>query len=219
MRLLPRAGSALQGDCLTVDSAHIASTRSHLARIIRDFPRALPRLVGDVEAWSEEVSEAIRRVEGALAGDGGARKTAPPATDDRPARRALLAALGWQPKAREGVARAKVWLAEVGDELEAAFAVRVAEHSPDQGSEHGLELLVHLFELGGEHGDDVMQPLLVALREPRLLRAFGVEDLDACANPRRPFALDLAVMRLVPEPSAGREEALHLMLALLSLVT
>ena len=207
----------MKGDHLKIDASHIASTRSQLARIIRDFPRALPRLVGDVEAWSGELSEALRRVEGALSSEEGARETVPPASQDRSARHALLTALGWQPQAREVLVRAKVWLTEVGDELEAIFAVRVTEHGPERGHEHGLELLLHLFELASEHGEDVMQPLLVALGDPQLVSAVGVEAPGADAERTRLFVLDLLVMRFVAEPTAIRERALRLVLALLPL--
>ena len=205
--LLPEPGSTRGGELVEVDAARVVETRRAVLRIRRGFPRALPALVGAVDAWSENVQAALDRVDAAVRAHSGELSPRRPAGARGPATEQLLWALGWQPDARVATERARELLDREGRRL----ARIAARRAPDRR----LELLLHLHCLLEAHGPDLPGALLDAFADERL-------DPDRLwsepAERPAPFAaLDSAIVSWVAEPKEVRAGVLRLLSRLLPL--
>lgn len=66
----PQAGSP-EGTRIVVDRERLKRSQAGLTKLVHQFPRALPKLVGNVETWSTSVSALLDRLKQAIHGNRG----------------------------------------------------------------------------------------------------------------------------------------------------
>ena len=160
-RTRPSVGRGL-GERIVVDRERLRQSQSIFRKLVKQFPHALPTIVGDVAAWSDRVSSALERLKRAVhhGEDVLALEAAPWETVPRLQRERLEHLLQRQPLFQEAV-RAILWSGAVWLEprealLEGviAFTDPLGQHLVCEPNDEGLTTALLLIDLAWLDGDE-----------------------------------------------------------------
>ncbi len=174
-RTAPAPGIDHEPRSLVVDGSVISKATRNRTRLLRQFPRALPRVVGDRELWRRDTERRLERVKRLVnrgeAAPGAAELLAEASIPSGLRRRAEpLAAEG---HALEPVLARAAWVCSEGDELDRALAFLVDSTGAlerllaRQPGEPGLEAARALCELAVAGHGESLPGLLRLLEDPR----------------------------------------------------
>ncbi|MBC8116002.1 MAG: hypothetical protein H7062_16565, partial [Candidatus Saccharimonas sp.] len=150
------------GERIVVDRERLRQSQSAFHKLVKQFPHALPKIVGDVAAWSERVSSVLECLKRAVHGGDGVltMNAAPWKTVPRSERERLERLLQRQPPFQEAV-RAILWSGAVWHEPREAlldqliaFADPLGQHLICEPNDEGLTTALLLIDLAWLDGDE-----------------------------------------------------------------
>jgi len=168
---VPRPGRGLLPESIVLDGGTLSRATRNRNRLLTDFPRALPRVVGDVEHWKRWTAERLEAVK-ALVNHGGALPGALELFGDRWLDRRLARWI--TPGAALEVVVARLWWL-YGEDEERARALGLLAESAEAATamlanlpgEDGRDALLSLCELAVAGGGEPVVSLLRFLADRR----------------------------------------------------
>lgn len=166
--------TAEQTEAVTIDREVIRQAQFTLNKLSHRFPRAMPKLVGDVEAWAERVRDLLERLKSGIhaSSDLLAADSVPRHTIDSNLDRRIRVAEQNQPRL-SSVFEAVIWSGLVRTEPRDAllewisdYAAQLDRHLEVVGIDDGLPNILILADLARHDGPQSALPLIELISDP-----------------------------------------------------